>query len=67
MSTPAQRHTIRSLLRAAEFDLSRLTLQHTRMPNCTRQQVGQPVDTWIDGLAASQASDVISWLQKEVA
>ena len=66
MSTTAQRDLIRRLLREVEFDLARITLMHTRIPHCTRAQVGDQVDFWIDGLSVAQASEVVGWLQEQV-
>jgi hypothetical protein len=66
MATPAQSALIRSLFRELEWDRSRITLQHTRMPHCTRAQVGDQVHVWLGGLSVAQASEAIEWLQGEV-
>jgi hypothetical protein len=66
MATPAQSALIRTLFRELEWDRSRITLQHTRMPHCTRANVGDQVDAWIGGLSKAQAFETIGWLQGEV-
>jgi hypothetical protein len=60
--TSAQRSTILSLLREAEFDTDRVTLMYRRIGVVDRWQ-GEPVDAWLDSLWRAAASNVIARLQ----
>ncbi len=67
MATTSQRALIHNLMEAAEFALDVVTLLHSRLPHCGRERAGQRVDVWIDSLSKAQASEVIGFLQREVA
>lgn len=67
MSSPAQRDLIHSLMRELDWDKDRVTLMHTRAPHCGRSLVGCEVHVWLGCMTKEQASELIRWLQKEIA
>jgi hypothetical protein len=65
-ATTAQRAKLRSLLRAAEYDLNTITPLYRRLGVPDAAQ-GQSLDVYLGTLNSLQASDLINKLEREVA
>jgi hypothetical protein len=70
LATTAQRDLIVRLLRAAEYDLRTVSRPHIALanranPTKSPPEAGTLVDTWLDRLTKSDASDLITRLRTE--
>lgn len=64
--TSAQRHTLLSLLREAEYDTRTVTYMHRRL-GVSDAWIGVSNDEWLDSLSVDAASALIKKLQAEIA